>query len=50
MGAKGRVTRVAAPLLGSPFTFASLSDEKKTAEGQIEKDKLEQILKVLHDE
>lgn len=50
MGAQGRVTRVAAPLLGSPFTFASLSDEKKTAAGQIEKDKLEQILKVLKDE
>jgi 3-dehydroquinate dehydratase type I len=50
MGAQGRVTRVAAPLLGSPFTFASLSDEKKTAEGQIEKGKLEFILKVLKDE
>ena len=50
MGAKGRVTRIAAPLLGSPFTFASLSDEKKTAEGQIDKDTLGFILKVLNDE
>ncbi|MBA4390866.1 MAG: hypothetical protein C0399_07995 [Syntrophus sp. (in: bacteria)] len=50
MGVQGRVTRVAAPLLGSPFTFASLSDGKKTAEGQIEKGTLEQILQVLNDE
>ena len=50
LGTQGRITRVAAPLLGSPFTFAPLSDEKKTAEGQIEKDTLEFILKVLKDE
>lgn len=50
MGTQGRITRVAGPLLGSPFTFASLSDEKKTAPGQIEKNTLEQILKVLKDE
>ena len=49
MGAKGRITRIAAPLLGSPFTFASLSDDKKTAEGQIDKDTLGFILKVLDD-
>ena len=28
MGNKGRITRIAAPLLGSPFTFASLIEGK----------------------
>jgi 3-dehydroquinate dehydratase-1 len=50
MGKKGRITRVAAPLLGSPFTFASLSRGKETAEGQIEKDPLEQMMRFLTDE
>ena len=50
MGNKGRITRVAAPLLGSPFTFASLSKGKETAEGQIEKDTLEQMMRLLTDE
>ena len=50
MGNKGRITRIAAPLLGSPFTFASLSKGKETAEGQIEKDILEQMMRLLTDE
>ena len=50
MGAKGRITRIAAPLLGSPFTFASLSDEKRTAEGQIDISTMEFIFKALNDE
>jgi 3-dehydroquinate dehydratase-1 len=50
MGKKGRITRVAAPLLGSPFTFASLSRGKETAEGQIEKDRLERMMRFLTDE
>jgi 3-dehydroquinate dehydratase I len=49
MGIKGRITRVAAPLLGSPFTFASLSKGKETAEGQIEKDMLQKIMRLLKD-
>jgi len=49
MGEKGRVTRIAAPFLGSPFTFASLSDEKKTAEGQIDMFTMKLILKALKD-
>jgi len=43
MGAKGRVTRIAAPLLGSPFTFACAGVGKETAEGQIAKDELLKI-------
>jgi 3-dehydroquinate dehydratase type I len=36
MGPAGRITRVVAPLLGSPFTFASLAEGKETADGQID--------------
>ena len=50
MGKKGKITRIAAPLLGSPFTFASLSKGRETAEGQIEKDVLQQLVKILNDE
>ncbi len=38
MGEKGRITRVLAPLLGSPFTFASLASGRETAEGQMDHD------------
>jgi 3-dehydroquinate dehydratase I len=44
MGEKGRITRVAATYLGSPFTFACLAMGKETAEGQIEKERLEEIM------
>jgi 3-dehydroquinate dehydratase I len=36
MGPLGIITRVAAPFLGAPFTFASLGDDLMTAGGQIE--------------
>jgi 3-dehydroquinate dehydratase I len=45
MGEKGRVARIVAPLLGSPFTFASLSDGKETAAGQVDRETLEELLK-----
>lgn len=35
MGEAGMVTRVAAPLLGAPFTFAAVSIERATAPGQL---------------
>ena len=35
MGEKGKITRVANISLGSPFTFAAISDDKKTAPGQL---------------
>ncbi|OGP64308.1 MAG: hypothetical protein A3K22_03285 [Deltaproteobacteria bacterium RBG_16_42_7] len=48
MGEKGRITRIVAPYLGSPFTYASLTEGKETAEGQIEKDRLEMIMRQLN--
>jgi len=47
MGKAGRIVRIVAPLLGSPFTFASLGNGKETADGQISKDEMERILKLL---
>lgn len=47
MGEKGRVLRIVAPLLGSPFTFASLSKGKETAEGQIDKDRLRMLMEII---
>lgn len=47
MGDAGKITRIAAPLLGAPFTYASAEDAKKTAPGQIEADKLEAIIKMI---
>ncbi len=45
MGEHGRITRVLAPLLGSPFTYASLSEGKETAQGQIDVETLGGLLK-----
>ena len=36
MGPLGVITRLAAPFLGAPFTFASFGDTEPTAAGQIE--------------
>jgi 3-dehydroquinate dehydratase type I len=47
MGVKGRITRVAAPLLGSPFTFASMAKGKEAAPGQLEKSEMQKVLEVL---
>jgi 3-dehydroquinate dehydratase-1 len=44
MGEKGKITRLAAPLLGAPFTYASLSTGKETGPGQLDKDTMEKIL------
>ena len=35
LGPLGRTVRIAAPLLGSPFTYASLEEGKETGEGQM---------------
>lgn len=50
MGKKGRITRIIAPLLGSAFTFASLSKGNETAEGQIDIARLRKKIKVLKDD
>ena len=44
MGERGKITRVAAPLLGAPFTFAALSPGQKTAPGQLDIKTLRKIL------
>jgi len=36
MGEKGRITRILAPLLGSPFTYASVESGLETAPGQMD--------------
>lgn len=48
MGEKGLITRVAAPLLGAEFTFASAGEGLESAPGQISKERLESILAQLH--
>ncbi len=47
MGEAGKITRIAAPLLGAPFTYASAEDSKKTAPGQMNAEKLEAIIKMI---
>ncbi|MBA4417832.1 MAG: hypothetical protein C0392_07970 [Syntrophus sp. (in: bacteria)] len=49
MGEKGRVTRIMAPILGSPFTYATLAYGKETAEGQIEEKTLRRYLDSLRE-
>jgi 3-dehydroquinate dehydratase I len=44
MGEKGKITRLVAPLLGSPFTFASVASGKETADGQIDHKMLQRAL------
>lgn len=36
MGETGKITRIVAPLLGAPFTYACYSRDRKTAQGQID--------------
>ncbi|MDD8015829.1 MAG: type I 3-dehydroquinate dehydratase [Acidobacteriota bacterium] len=40
MGESGRIVRILAPFLGSPFTYASLSPGAETAPGQLSADTL----------
>jgi 3-dehydroquinate dehydratase-1 len=49
MGEKGKITRIVAPFFGSLFSYASLSQGKETAEGQIAKKILEKITKGVRD-
>lgn len=43
MGELGRITRIAAPMLGAPFTFASAGAGRETASGQLSAQALKQI-------
>ena len=47
MGEKGKLTRIIAPFLGSPFTYVSLDYGKETADGQLDIKKLKNILEIL---
>jgi 3-dehydroquinate dehydratase-1 len=47
MGHAGRITRVAAPLLGSEFTFASPSEGEITAPGQMSAEQLKTIYNII---
>ncbi len=47
LGTLGKITRLAGPLLGSPFTYASLGPGKETADGQIDKNMLEEFYRSL---
>ena len=47
MGKPGKITRVAAPLLGAEFTYASLNEKHATAPGQLTVDELIDIYDVL---
>ena len=47
MGPLGGVTRIAAPFLGAPFTYASLLRGRETAPGQLDVQTLESIFEQL---
>jgi 3-dehydroquinate dehydratase-1 len=47
MGKLGTITRIAGPLLGGLFTFASPGLEKETAAGQLTKDSLQQVYNLM---
>lgn len=47
MGEMGRITRVVAPYLGSPFTYASSKKGKETTEGQIDIETIEKYMDLL---
>jgi 3-dehydroquinate dehydratase-1 len=47
MGKLGVASRVLSPFFGAEFTFASINDQSKTAEGQLSIDQLRQVWKIL---
>lgn len=47
MGEEAQITRIAAPLLGAPFTYAAPGPGRETAPGQLSKDTLTELLKLL---
>lgn len=48
MGECGKISRIAAPFLGAPFTYASLGENKATASGQINYDIMNQIFEAMN--
>jgi len=47
MGPAGRLTRIMAPLLGSPFAYASAEAGRETADGQLDFKKLAMLMREL---
>jgi 3-dehydroquinate dehydratase I len=47
MGQLGKITRVAAPMLGAEFTFAASSDGQVTAPGQVSDVELRKIIELI---
>ncbi len=50
MGKIGRITRIASLFCGSPFSYASLEKGRETADGQLDKDTLENIFRIIKHE
>ena len=49
MGEKGKVTRIAGQSLGAPFTYVSLTENDKTAPGQIDKKTMINLFRKMED-
>jgi 3-dehydroquinate dehydratase type I len=47
MGPRGMPSRILSPLFGAEFTFAAISDESKTADGQLSVDSLRMVWQAL---
>ncbi len=47
MGELGKITRIAATLLGAPFTYAAIDSSRKTAPGQIDTVTLKKIISMI---
>ena len=47
MGEYGKISRLACLYLGAPFTYASVSDDKAVANGQVSVSKLEELIRLL---
>ena len=47
MGEAGRITRIAAPLLGAQFTFASIDETHKTAPAQMTAQEMETVYNII---
>jgi len=46
LGIEGRITRIIAPFMGAPFTYASISPGKKTGDGQMDVETLQKYLEI----
>jgi len=49
MGPQGAITRIVAPLLGSPFTYAAPEKGREVVEGQLDRHTIRRALDFLGD-